>query len=196
MMNYFNNYNIILASQSPRRQELMRNMGFKIEVEKTDVEEVYPPELQREEIAVYLSEIKAQSLAHTLEDKDILLTADTIVWKDNQVLHKPKNREEAIEMIRNLSDDTHWVYTGVTLIHKNKKISFFDVSKVVFLPLSDNEIEFYVDTYKPYDKAGAYGVQEWIGYIGIKNIEGSYYNIMGLPTHLVYKHIKEIINKN
>lgn len=181
-------YQIILASQSPRRQELLRGLNIPFEIQTIDVEEDYPNELRGAEIPCYLAEKKAN--AYSLHENIMLITADTIVWLDNQVLGKPTDKENAVEMLKALSGKTHEVITGVCITTKNKRKTFSAVSKVRFAELSKEEIEFYVEKYRPYDKAGAYGVQEWIGYIGVEYIEGSFYNIMGLPIQKLYTELK------
>ena len=183
---------IILASRSPRRIELMQQVGFQFTVQLSgETDELYPPELQREEIPLFLARLKANSFlqAVAIPDQTIVVTADTIVWIDNQVLGKPKGRKEAIEMLETLSGNMHEVYTGVCLSSNEKQHSFFAESKVFFRKLTMDEIIFYVDNYQPYDKAGAYGIQEWIGYVGIEKIEGSFYNVMGLPIQKLYREL-------
>lgn len=184
-------YNIILASQSPRRQQLLKDLGLSFEVKKADVDEEFPPRLRREEIPVFLSEKKSDAMTGLLSDGQLLVTADTIVWVDNQVLNKPADHEDAVRMLKILSGKMHEVITGVTLRTAEKKHSFYVVTDVTFKELSDEEIEYYVKNYKPFDKAGAYGVQEWIGYIGIDSIHGSYYNVMGLPVKELYEELSK-----
>ena len=182
-------HKIILASKSPRRIELMRQAGLQFTVQLAgEVDEVYPPELQREEIPLYLARLKADAYlrAVAIPDDTALVTADTIVWINQQVLGKPSGREDAIQMLETLSGNMHQVYTGVCLTTNQKQRSFFAESKVFFRKLTGGEIAFYVDCYRPYDKAGAYGIQEWIGYVGIEKIEGSFYNVMGLPIQKLY----------
>ena len=153
-----------------------------------EIDELYPPELQREEIPLYLACLKADAFLRTvtIPDNTIVVTADTIVWINTQMIGKPANRQDAIDMLKMLSGDMHQVYTGVCLTSNRKKHAFFDESKVFFRKLTHDEICFYVDHYQPYDKAGAYGIQEWIGYVGIEKIEGSYYNVRGLPIQKLY----------
>jgi septum formation protein len=162
-----------------------------------ETDEVYPPELQREEIQLYLARLKADAFlqAVTIPDDTIVVTADTIVWIDNRVLGKPTGREDAIHMLKTLSGSMHQVYTGVCLTTNRKQRAFFAESKVYFRKLTGEEITFYVDRYQPYDKAGAYGIQEWIGYVGIEKIEGSYYNVMGLPVQKLYRELCDFINR-
>ena len=180
---------IILASKSPRRIELMQQAGLQFTVQLSgEIDELYPPELQREEIPLYLARLKADAFLRdvTIPDDTIVVTADTIVWINDQVLGKPAGRQEAIDMLKILSGNMHQVYTGVCLSSNSKRHSFFDESKVYFRKLDIDEITFYVDHCQPYDKAGAYGIQEWIGYVGIEKIEGSYFNVMGLPIQKLY----------
>lgn len=182
---------IILASQSPRRQELLKGIinDFKIEVRSVD--EVYPDELSNEDVAVYLSQLKASAFDSSLNHNEIVITSDTVVCIGDKILGKPKDEKEAIEMIEGLSGKTHEVITAVTLMSLNKKHSFFDKTLVTFYDLTEEEIKYYVQNNRPYDKAGAYGIQEWIGYIGIKEMQGDYYNVMGLPLHKLYRELKK-----
>ncbi|GIV27737.1 MAG: Maf-like protein [Bacteroidia bacterium] len=179
---------VILGSQSPRRRELMKLLDIPFECISLNADETFPFDLQAEEIAEYLAEKK--SSLYTLKENELLITADTIVWINNQVLNKPKDIEEARRMLRLLSNNVHSVYTGVCIRTMNKKVVFSDEAKVYFKKLTEEEIDYYVEQYKPFDKAGAYGVQEWIGAVAISKIEGSYFNVMGLPVHLVYQHLK------
>ncbi|MCK9254498.1 MAG: septum formation protein Maf [Bacteroidales bacterium] len=183
------NYKILLASSSPRRQELISNFNFNLEIVKSpDAKEIIPDNVFRENIAIYLA--KEKSIAYKdLKENEILVTADTIVWKDNRVLGKPINKKDAVEMLEFLSDKEHFVFTGVCLRSTNKTTSFFAETKVKFSKLSKEEILYYIENYKPYDKAGAYGIQEWIGMIAVEYIEGSFYNVMGLPAQKLYKEI-------
>lgn len=182
---------LLLASQSPRRRELLTNLGFTFDVVKIDCEEIIPQNIKVGEAAAYLSELKADAF-RTLEKREVLLTADTVVAIGNQLLGKPKDENDAREMLRSLSGKTHQVYTGITVKTVEKTITETDVADVEFDDLSENEIEYYIQHYKPFDKAGSYGIQEWLGMAKIKKINGSFYTIMGLPTHLVYKILKEI----
>ena len=179
---------LIVASSSPRRQYLMKEAGFIFTVEKPDIDESFPHDLPPEQVARYVAEKKAEFFRLTIKD-EIVLTADTVVLLKNSILNKPANRAEAIMMLSSLSGNTHMVITGVCILSKEKEISFDDVTEVTFQSLSKEEIEFYVDSYKPYDKAGAYGAQDWIGMVAIKRIVGSYFNVMGLPIHKVYQHL-------
>jgi septum formation protein len=180
---------LILASSSPRRQYLMREAGYTFTVEKPDVDESFPKELPVEQVAKYLASKKAEYFRKELHE-EVVITADTVVILNNEVLNKPADRDEAIIMLSQLSGKTHLVITGVCILSKEKEESFEDITEVTFKKLSRMEIEFYVDTYKPYDKAGAYGAQDWIGMVAIEKIVGSYFNVMGLPMHKVYDHMK------
>ena len=186
-------YKVILASKSPRRQELLRGMGVDFEVITTDADESYPADMACYDIPKYLSRRKMEAIRRLpLPDNYLVITADTLVFADDKPLGKPHDREEAKAMLRGLSNRTHEVITGVTVATATQDTTFSALSQVHFSPLDDDDIEHYIDTYKPYDKAGAYGIQEWIGYIGITGIKGSFYNVMGLPTHLLYKALKQM----
>lgn len=182
---------LLLASQSPRRKELLSSLGFDFEVVKIDCEEILPENIGIEEAAAYLSELKANAFRNLVDD-EVLLTSDTVVAIDNQILGKPKDKADAKKMLQQLSGKTHQVYTGITIKTLDKTITETDVADVEFDDISDEEIEYYVQNYKPFDKAGSYGIQEWLGMAKIKKLSGSFYTIMGLPTHLVYKILKEI----
>ena len=185
-------YQIILASNSPRRKELLSGLGLNYEVRTLPgIDESYPDTLQGEEIPVYISSKKASAYLDTLKDDELLITADTIVWLDGRVLGKPADEKEACQMLRNLSGKTHQVITGVTLATTTFQKSFASVSQVTFASLTEEEISYYVNHYHPMDKAGSYGVQEWIGFIGVERIEGSYFNVMGLPVQRLYRELKE-----
>ena len=188
------NYRLILASASPRRRELLAacDLDFVL-AEKFECEECYPSDLATEKVAEYLSQLKSNAYPHALGEKDILLTADTVVILGKMILGKPRSEEEAIEMIRSLSGSTHKVVTGVTLRTTSQSISFSAESLVSFRALEEEEIRYYVEKYRPLDKAGAYGIQEWIGYTAIERIEGSFYNVMGLPVQRLYSALKELI---
>lgn len=182
-------YKFILASKSPRRQFLLKDLGLDFEVHTKDVDESFSDNLKAEQIPLYLSNKKADAFDGELNDNTIVITADTIVWIDGQVLNKPENSDDAIRMLKLLSGKMHEVYTAVCLKSKSKTKSFFSVTKVYFKELSQSEIEYYINNYNPYDKAGAYGAQEWIGYIAVDRIEGSYFNIMGLPLKELYEEL-------
>ncbi len=190
-INIFQNYRFILASQSPRRQQLLREMGFEFEIRIRDVEEIYPVDLQKDDIARYLCELKAEAFqAGELEKDQILITADTIVWHEGHVLGKPADPDEALTMLRRLSGSMHEVYTGICLKSVSKQKSFTDKSEVYFKELSDKQLLYYIESCKPFDKAGSYGVQEWMGYVGVEKIVGSFYNVMGFPTHRFYDELE------
>lgn len=189
------NHNLILASGSPRRQDFFKDLDLEFTIDVRPVAEVFPKHLKRSAITDHLSQLKA-SVFTALHEKDILITSDTIVWKDNQAIGKPKNKEEAASMLRNLSGATHEVYTSVTFTLKNEQRTVNDCTQVWFKNLTEEEIEYYIDSYKPYDRAGSYGIQDWIGYIGVEKIEGCFFNVMGLPTRLVYKTLLEILEKS
>lgn len=185
------NIKILLASGSPRRRELLEMIAPEFTVaQPRDVDESYPAEMAADDVAPYLSRIKADAYADLLADDEIIITADTVVIVDGDILGKPAGRDEAIAMLSRLSGRKHKVVTGVTISSKKCRDSFAETTTVEFSPLEKEEIETYVDTLRPYDKAGAYGIQEWIGAIGIKGIEGCYYNVMGLPVHTLYQHLK------
>lgn len=188
------NYKIILASGSPRRQAFFKELDLDFKIQVKEVKEIYPLSLKHSEITNYLSQLKA-SVFVDLSEKDILITSDTLVWKDEKALGKPKDYEEAKEMLQDLSGAMHEVITSVCFTSKEFQETVHDVTKVWFKPLTEDEIDFYLKNYKPFDKAGSYGIQEWIGYIGIEKIEGCYFNVMGLPTRLVYKTLTQIANR-
>ncbi|MDF1574025.1 MAG: Maf family nucleotide pyrophosphatase [Bacteroidales bacterium] len=196
MLDPWSSYEILLASRSPRRSALMKGLGIPFRVVKTEhADEKYPADLSGGEIARYLAEHKSESYTGTLELHQVLLTADTIVWHRDRELGKPINRKEAMEMLRQLSGDTHQVFTGVCLRSVRASTSFFAVSDVTFSRLDSQEIGHYVDQFRPFDKAGAYGIQEWIGLIAVEKIVGSYFNVMGLPVQRVYSELKRFIGK-
>ncbi|MFL5762833.1 MAG: Maf family nucleotide pyrophosphatase [Bacteroidia bacterium] len=182
-------YKFILASKSPRRQYLLKELGLEFEVRTKEVDESFPPELKAQEIPLFLCEKKADAFDEELNDDTIVITADTVVWINGQVLNKPEDFNDAVRMLKLLSGKMHEVYTGVCLRSKTKKRSFYAVTKVFFKELTQQEIEHYVTTCKPYDKAGAYGAQEWVGYVGIDKIEGTYFNVMGLPLRELYEEL-------
>lgn len=185
------NHKIILASKSPRRQELLRLLGFDFRIVLKDVDESYPENLGPEEIALYIAEKKAKAFDEEVGD-EVVLTADTIVAVDGQILGKPETSEHAVEMLKLLSGKVHKVVTGVCLLHRYRYNKFHDVSEVFFRKLNEEEIRFYVDKYQPLDKAGAYGIQEWIGLTGIERINGSYTNVVGLPTEKLYQQLLKL----
>lgn len=181
------NYRYILASKSPRRQFLLNELGLPFDLQTKDVNEDFPQELKREEIPLYLCRKKADAFEGDLDEHTIVITADTIVWINDHVLNKPADAAEAAVMLRELSGAMHEVYTGVCLKSKDKEHTFYALTKVYFRTLSEAEIDYYIRTCKPFDKAGAYGAQEWIGYVGVEKIEGTYFNVMGLPLYELYE---------
>lgn len=190
-LNNLKDYSVILASKSPRRQQLLSGMMIGFDIITKDVDESFPKEMPIQDIATFLCEIKANAFAkEELPSNFLLITADTIVVVENEVLNKPNDRVEAIAMLEKLSGRWHSVITGVCLRCQNKTTIFSECSDVKFGTLTRKEISWYVDHYKPYDKAGAYGIQEWIGYIAIEAVKGSFYNVMGLPTHRLYEELK------
>ncbi|MBQ8501888.1 MAG: septum formation protein Maf [Bacteroides sp.] len=193
MLENLQKYHIILASNSPRRKELLAGLGVEYEVRTLpDVDESYPETLQGADIPLYISREKAAAYRCQMQEDELIITADTIVWLEGRVLGKPCNRADALQMLRDMSGRTHEVYTGVTLTTRKWQRSFATRTEVRFARLTEEEITYYVDNYHPMDKAGAYGVQEWIGYIGVEHIEGSYYNIMGLPVQRLYRELLAI----
>ena len=193
MLGNLDKYQIILASNSPRRKELMSGLGVDYVVRTLpDVDESYPADLAGAAIPEYISRKKADAYRSIMQPGELLITADTIVWLDGKVLGKPEGREGAVEMLRSLSGKSHQVFTGVCLTTTEWQKSFTATSDVEFDVLSEEEIRYYVDKYQPMDKAGAYGVQEWIGYVGVKSISGSFYNIMGLPIQKLYGELKKL----
>ncbi|MGD0756453.1 MAG: Maf family nucleotide pyrophosphatase [Bacteroidales bacterium] len=195
MIDKLNDYKIILASQSPRRQQLLHELGLKFDVVIREYEELYPEGMSGEEIARYVAHEKAASFKNEISDNEIVIAADTIVWCNNKVLGKPLNQEDAVCILKEISGNTHEVITGVSLLSKSKDFTFSESTKVTFEALSDEEINYYLDNYKPYDKAGAYGIQEWIGIIACSHIDGSYFNVVGLPVQRLYKELCRFLLK-
>lgn len=186
---------ILLASHSPRRRELLGKLDVELTIlPLIEVEESYPSDLKSEDVAAFISRKKANPYIEQLKKNEILLTADTVVVCGGEVLGKPSDKQNAVEMLRLLSGQTHKVITGVTLATQNQTVTFSEITEVDFAMLSLDEINYYVDKYRPFDKAGAYGIQEWIGYVGISGIRGDYYNVMGLPLHSLYNHLVELAN--
>ena len=193
MLDILKKYKVILASNSPRRKDLLAGLGVDYEVRTLpDVDETYPDTLKGADIPLFIAKEKANAYLNMMKPGELMITADTIVWLDEKVLGKPKDREDAMCMLRTMSGCTHEVFTGVCLTTTEWQRSFTAQTEVRFAELSEEEITYYVDTYKPMDKAGAYGVQEWIGFIGVENISGSYYNIMGLPVQRLYKELVQL----
>jgi septum formation protein len=191
MLNNLEDYQLILASQSPRRHQMLKELGLEFKIQTKDVEEVYPDHLKGEEIPVYLAKLKAEAFVLDLNEKELVITADTIVCVDDMVLGKPNDRAEAVNMLKTLSGRSHQVISGVCLKSKEKEASFSCTTHVHFKELSLDEIDYYIDNYKPFDKAGAYGIQEWIGFVGIDGIEGSYFNVVGLPIQRLYQELNK-----
>jgi len=185
------NYNIILASKSPRRQQFFKDLNIDFTIKLKEVEELYPQKLKGIEITDYLANLKAKAYKN-LKDNDLLITSDTIVWLENKALGKPKNYHEAFVMLKNLSGKKHEVITSISIKNKKFQKIINDITTVFFKKLSDEEINYYINNYKPFDKAGAYGIQEWIGFIAIDKIEGSYFNVVGLPVHKLYKELMNL----
>lgn len=182
-------YHVVLVSQSPRRRELLKGLEINFEATSVDADETYPAHLKGAEVPCYITQVKAHAYKPLLQDNTLAITADTVVSIDGDILGKPNNKAEAMQMLRTLSGKKHQVITAVCVFTKQKEHLFYAVSEVYFKPLLDQEIEHYIDTYQPFDKAGSYGVQEWIGYIGIEKIVGSYYNVMGLPIQRLYQEL-------
>lgn len=191
MLNNLEKYKVILASNSPRRKELLGGLGIAYEVKAMpDVDESFPTNLESEEIPVYIAKKKVDAYKPIMQSDELIITADTIVWLDGIVMGKPKDAGEACEMLRRLSGRTHQVITGVCVTTIDKQVSFSTVTDVTFDELTEEEIEYYVTHFKPMDKAGSYGIQEWIGYVGVRSISGSYFNVVGLPIQRLYSELK------
>lgn len=189
-------YNIILASGSPRRQQFFKDLGLDFKIILKPVKEEYPNRLEHFEISNYLAQLKSLPFEKTLKDNDILITSDTIVWHNNEALGKPRSENEAFTMIKSLSNATHEVITSVCLKTTTSQKTIHAITKVTFKKLNDDEIWYYINNFSPMDKAGAYGIQEWFGFIAVTKIEGSYFNVMGLPVHMVYEALNDIVNTN
>ncbi len=192
ILNNLQKYNILLASKSPRRQNLLKELGINFKtITNKETDETYPENLNKFDIPEYLANKKAESYKKIITGNNLLITADTVVILNNQIINKPTDKNNAKEILKKISGNKHTVVTGVCLTSVEKQICFSEKSQVFFEKLTNNEINYYIDKYKPMDKAGAYGIQEWIGYIGIKKIEGSFYNIMGLPIQKLYEQLKK-----
>lgn len=192
MLENLSNYKIVLGSNSPRRRELLSGLDISYEVRPMpDIDESYPSDLWKEEIPVFIARQKADAYRSMMDDDTLLITADTIVWIDGTVLGKPVDEQDARRMLRTLSGQMHEVITGVCLTTRRRQCAFHALSEVKFADLDDDEIDYYLEKYRPYDKAGSYGVQEWIGYIGVEHLNGSFYNVMGLPVRMLYKQMKD-----
>jgi septum formation protein len=188
-----NNHRIILASRSPRRQQLLRDLGLKFEVVEKEYPETFPPGLTGDEIARYVAHSKADSFRNEIAENEIVITADTIVWCKDKVLGKPLDYEDAVRILKEISGNTHEVITGVSIFSSEREVTFSVSTKVTFETLSEEEIKFYIDKFRPYDKAGAYGIQEWIGIIACSHIDGSYFNVVGLPVQRLYKELQNFL---
>ncbi|TYP71470.1 Maf-like protein [Aquimarina intermedia] len=191
IQSFLNNHTVILASGSPRRHHFFKELGIDFKIDVREVEEIYPEHLKREAISNYLAELKAEAF-NILNPQEIVITSDTIVWHNEKALGKPKTLDEAKTMLQSMSNQTHEVITSVCFKTATKIIVKHHTTQVTFKTLTDQEIEYYVETHQPLDKAGAYGIQEWIGYIGITSITGSFFTVMGLPTHIVYETLIEL----
>lgn len=192
LKNKLQKYKLILASGSPRRQQFFKDLDLDFEIRLKEIEEIFPPELKREEITNFLAELKASAFEGDLKANEILITSDTIVWHNGVALGKPKDAQDAFAILKSLSNATHEVITSVCFKTNEKVTVIFDVTKVTFNALSDEAIHYYLENYKPYDKAGSYGIQEWIGFVAVDKIEGSYANVMGLPTDKVYAFLSNL----
>lgn len=188
------NYNVILASKSPRRQQFFKDLDINFSIQLKEVEEIYPEELIETEITDFLADLKSKAFTN-LQENDLLITSDTIVWLKGKALGKPKSYKDAFNMLRNLSGNTHKVITSISIKNIFFQKIINDITTVSFKELTDEEINYYINNYKPFDKAGAYGIQEWIGFIAIENIKGSYFNVVGLPVHKLYKELMNLNTK-
>lgn len=192
LSNKLKNYKVILASGSPRRHELLKDLDVDFTIKLKEVDEVYPDDLKSYEITDFLADLKSKAFEKSIRKDELIITSDTIVWIDDIALGKPKNYEDAFDMLSRLSNNVHEVITSVCILNKDFKKVINDSVKVYFKKLTKEEIDYYITTYKPYDKAGAYGIQEWIGKIGITKIEGSYFTVMGFPVHKLYKELMKL----
>lgn len=192
LKNKLKKYTLILASGSPRRQQFFKDLDLDFEIRLKEIEEIFPPELKAAEITNYLAELKAKAFEGELKPNEILITSDTIVWHNNKALGKPKDAQDAFEILRSLSNATHEVITSVCFKTITETTLIYEITKVTFNELSDESILYYLENYKPFDKAGAYGIQEWIGFIGVSKIEGSYANVMGMPTDKVFDYLNNL----
>jgi septum formation protein len=192
LQNKLQRYKLILASGSPRRQQFFKDLELDFEIRLKEIEEIYPLHLKREQITNYLAELKASAFEGGLQENEILVTSDTIVWHNNKALGKPTDAQDAFDILKSLSNATHEVITSVCFKTNSKTDTLYDTTKVTFNELSDEAIHYYIDNYKPFDKAGAYGIQEWIGFIGVSKIEGSYANVMGMPVDKVYNYLNNL----
>ncbi len=193
LKNKLRNYHLVLASGSPRRQQFFKDLDLDFEIRLKDIEEIYPLELKAEEITNYLAELKANAFEGELQANEILITSDTIVWHNNKALGKPKDEQDAFTILKSLSNATHEVITSVCFKTNSETKLLHEITKVTFNELSEDAIRYYIENYKPFDKAGAYGIQEWIGFVGVSKIEGSYANVMGMPTDKVYEYLNNLV---
>lgn len=192
LKNKLQKYKLILASGSPRRQQFFKDLDLDFEIRLKEIEEIFPLELKAEEITNYLAKLKANTFEGELKANEILITSDTIVWHNNKALGKPKDAQDAFEILKSLSNATHEVITSVCFKTHLDSTLIYEVTQVTFNELSDEAIRYYIENYKPFDKAGAYGIQEWIGFVGVSKIEGSYANVMGMPTDKVYEYLSNL----
>jgi septum formation protein len=192
LRNKLQKYKLILASGSPRRQQFFKDLDLDFEIRLKEIEEIFPSELKAEEITNYLAELKSAAFEGELKNGEILITSDTIVWHNNKALGKPKDAQDAFDILKSLSNATHEVITSVCFKTNSETSIICEVTKVTFNELSDEAIRYYIENYKPFDKAGAYGIQEWIGFVGVSKIEGSYANVMGMPTDKVYEYLSNL----
>jgi len=197
LIDHLSKFNIYLASQSPRRKELLQGMGIHFQVMPTHVPEIYPTHLQPHEVVEYLSQLKLSTIdLQQFPDNSLFIACDTIVVLDQKIIEKPTDANDALRMLLQLSGREHTVMSGLTVISHNYKKTNHVKTKVKFRTFSEEELQYYINKYKPFDKAGSYGVQEWIGYVGIEDIQGSFYNVMGLPTHLLWQMLDEAVQSN
>lgn len=192
LRNKLKKYQIILASGSPRRQQFFKDLDLDFEIRLKEIEEIYPAELKREAITNYLAALKAAAFEGELKDNEVLVTSDTLVWHNEKALGKPKDKQDAFAILKSLSNATHEVITSVCFKTNTKTDVIYEITKVTFNALSDDAIAYYIENYQPFDKAGAYGIQEWIGFIGVAKIEGSYANVIGLPVDKVYQYLNNL----
>ena len=192
LKNQLQKYKLILASGSPRRQQFFKDLDLDFEIRLKEIEEIFPPELKAEEITNYLAKLKASAFEGELNENEILITSDTIVWHKGKALGKPKDTQDAFEILKSLSNATHEVITSVCFKTKEETTLIHEITKVTFNVISNEAIRYYIENYKPFDKAGAYGIQEWIGFVGVSKIEGSYANVMGMPTDKVFEYLSKL----
>lgn len=190
MLDNISRYKVLLASKSPRRRELLKMLDISFEIaEAVEVDETYPADMPPRQVPLYLSALKAKAYSEHIHDNELIITADTIVINDGKILGKPRDTAQASAMLQAMAGHSHTVVTGVSLTSASKQVSFDVTTEVLFAPLTDDEIDYYINNYKPLDKAGAYGIQEWIGAVAVSGIKGSFYNVMGLPIHQLYRKL-------